>query len=282
MGGPVRFCRQCGRELRPGARFCAYCGESTSLSGQPAAQAGGALPRRESGAGAPFPPRDQPRTAWSRRPLIAGVVVLVLAGLAAATLLIVHPFGHHAGPRSASTLAPTSAPAPTPTPTPTPGPTPGPTSASPSLSRQQAAGNLATLLAQSVSDRNSIRKAYNDALRCGPGLRQDAQTFQNGASSREQLLSQLADMPSRSALPGQVLGDLTSAWQASVRADKDYAKWAQDLVSAGCAGGNQSDPHFVAASTPNLQATADKKAFVRQWNPLAAQYGLTRYKQDEL
>jgi hypothetical protein len=207
--------------------------------------------------------------------LIVGMVVVMAAGVATATLLILHPFGRHAPPRAASTPAPAATPA-------VPAPTPAPASSSLSLSPEQAAQNLATLLAHSVNDRSSINGAYNDAMGCGPGLDQDAQTFRNAARSREQLLSQLADMPSRSALPGRLLGDLTGAWRVSVKADKDYAKWAQDLASAGCAGGNQSDPHFVAAKNPNLQATADKRAFVRQWNPLATQYGLTVYRQGEL
>jgi hypothetical protein len=318
MGGKGRFCGQCGSQVRPGARFCAACGEITSAGSQPATQAGEEIGRtgrsraaagasgraerdtlsrsrpsaeaahppggetldplpgqQESAGGSRFsPPDDEPRPAWFGRPLIAGLVALVVAGLVAATLFIVHSFGHQAAPSAASAVAPATTQAPAPTPT--------PTFSSPSVSPGQAAQNLAALLAHSVNDRSSIDGAYHDAQVCGPGLGQDAQTFRNAARSREQLLSQLADMPSRSALPGQLLGDITSAWQASVRADKDYAKWAQDLVSAGCAGGNPSDPHFAAAKSPNLQATADKKAFVRQWNPLAVQYGLTVYRQGEL
>jgi hypothetical protein len=211
---------------------------------------------------------------------MAGLVVLLVAGLATATLLILHPFGQHAALPAASTLTPTATPAPTPTPALTP--TPTPPSPTPTLSSEQGAQNLAALLAQSVHDRSSINNAYSDAKGCGPGLGQDAQIFRNAARSRRQLLSQLAAMPSRSALPGQMLGDLTRAWQVSITVDKDYAHWVHDLVTQGCAGGNQSDPHFVAAVQPNRQATAAKKVFVRQWNPLAMKYGLTIYRQGDL
>ena len=76
-----------------------------------------------------------------------------------------------------------------------------------------------------------------------------------------------------------MLGDLESAWQASASADDDYAKWAQGEVG-GCSAGNESDPNYMAATVPNLQATASKKDFVRLWNPLARNYGLATYQQD--
>jgi hypothetical protein len=313
MGVPGRFCRNCGRQLGPAARFCADCGETTSSGSQPATAAGAetgsirepeaaaaaagiaerdtssrswppaaaghpgtldALPGRESPGDAGVPPGDDgPRTAWPGRPLIVGLAVFVVAGLAAVVIFVFHPFGQHSPAPAAQPPTPVISQA---------SPTPTPTFSSSSPSAAQAAQNLAALLAQSVSDRRSIDHAYNDATKCGPGLDQDSRTFRNAASSRQQLLGRLAGMPGRSALSGQMLGDLTSAWRASVEADQDYAKWARDLVSAGCVGGNPTDPHFVAAKTPNLHATADKRAFVRQWNPLAAQYGLTGYWQSNL
>src|ERR1022692_4328821 len=127
MGEPGRFCRQCGSQLRPGARFCAACGQTTSTGSQPATEASGegaptrasgaapppgggatdALPGRESRGHAPFlPSDDEPRQARSRWPLMAGLVVLLVAGLATATLLILHPFSHTAALPAASTLTP--------------------------------------------------------------------------------------------------------------------------------------------------------------------------------
>jgi hypothetical protein len=147
--------------------------------------------------------------------------------------------------------------------------------------QQAAASNLAGLLNQSVGDRNSVNNAYNDVLQCGPDLDQDAQVFQDAASSRQQLLSQLADLPSRSALSPSMLQDLSDAWQESVQVDGDYQQWAQDQASNGCANGN-TDSSYVAAEGPNTQATANKTAFTSQWNPIAGQYGLTQYQQGEL
>jgi hypothetical protein len=309
---PRRFCTECGHELRPGARFCSTCGHTATLSGEPTAQAGVDSGTRDSGAtttasvrrgtsprpwppsepvypppdeiGAvlpdqelaghrPLPPSDYQAPGQRRYRfgplLITGLVVVVVAGIAAA-IVILHPFGQHS-----------------PSPPPSPSPTfrsssPSPTSTSRSLSPQhQAAGSLAALVSQSAGDRNSVNGAYNDVLRCGPNLGQDVQTFRNSAASRQGLLSQLADMPSRSALPAQMLQELTSAWQISVEADKDFAAWAQDQVSNGCIS-NQSDPNLRAARGPDVQATADKKAFLRLWNPLAVEYSLSTYQPGDL
>jgi hypothetical protein len=160
-------------------------------------------------------------------------------------------------------------------------------SASPSpsatqVSEQQAASNLAGLLSQSVKDRSSITAAVNDVSSCGPTLSQDPRTFQNAATSRRQLVSQLAGLSGRSALPAAMLQSLTGAWQASAAADQDLGKWAQDEVAKGCTPNDQADANFQAASGPDRQATTDKKAFVGQWNSIASRYGLAKYQWNQL
>jgi hypothetical protein len=150
------------------------------------------------------------------------------------------------------------------------------------VSAQQAASSLAALLTQSVTDRNGVNAAYNGVQNCGSNLAQDVQTFQSAAAARRRLLGELNSMPGRATLSQPMLADLTSAWQASITADDDFAKWAQDQVSAGCSPNNKFDPHYEAANGPDLQATASKRAFVRLWNPVARMYGLTIYKQGQL
>ena len=147
--------------------------------------------------------------------------------------------------------------------------------------RQQAANSLAGLLSQSMTDRSSVNEAFNDVMDCGPNLSQDAQTFQNAEQARQQLITQLASLPSQSALPSPMLPDLSRAWQESAQVDSDYAQWAQDQAG-GCTPDSTTDPSYVAAEDPNRQATADKTAFAGQWNGLAKQYGLTQYSQSYL
>ncbi len=195
------------------------------------------------------------------------------AAIAAVVILVVHPFGHPAVRPPAASKS--TKPAVT-------SPSPAPTTTSGSVSsQQQAAASLAALLGESADDRVSVKGAAQDVAKCGANLDQDAQVFRRSAQSRQRLLQQLADLPSQSALPSQMLRDLTGAWQASVAADRDFEAWAQDQVSSGCIP-NQPDPHFQAATGPDLRATADKKAFLRLWNPLAVRYKLTTYQQDKL
>jgi hypothetical protein len=159
-------------------------------------------------------------------------------------------------------------------------PSQSPTSGPPP--EQTAAQALSQLLTQSTSDRSSIVAAYNDVLACGSSLAGDAQAFQQAAASRKSLLSQFGTLTDENALPAPLLQALSGAWQASYQADQDYAAWAADENSRGCTANDTSDPNYQAAETPNLQATAHKTAFINQWNPIAAQYDLPTYQQDQL
>jgi len=132
-------------------------------------------------------------------------------------------------------------------------------------------------------DRSSIVAAVSDVSQCGPNLHQDPQTFQSAVTSRQALLVRLASLPGRSALPAPMLAALTGAWQNSIKADQDFAQWAQDEISNGCTSNNQSsDSHAQAAAGPDAQATTGKQTFVGQWNPIATHYGLPTYRWNQL
>jgi hypothetical protein len=244
----------------------------------------------------PGPPRQPPRRHDGRRsgsslPLLLALLVL-LAGGGVAGVLIARPFSHPAIKETASTgTTPTAhggqpshssasggasptAPAST--------ASPATSTAAPAVTERQAATNVAAMLSQSVSDRAEIISAASDVGNCGPDLSSDAKVFDDAASSRKSLLTSLTTMPGRTALPATLLSDLTQAWQASIAADQAYAQWANDENTQGCVANDTSDPGYQATVTPNANATKYKTAFVGQWNPVAAQYGLTQYQQDQL
>lgn len=257
-----RFCGSCGQEVMPQASFCGACGQ-TMVQRRPA----------QSPAGPAQPSAGAAGQAGNRPWLILAVAALVLAAIAVPVVLVAHPFGRH-GPGTGTMATPSSA-APASPPTAAPAPTA-------TASEQQAAESLASLLAQSVADRTAVHHAYDDVWGCGPDLSADARVFENAAASRQQLVSQLADLPSGSALSPQMLQELSGAWQASAAVDSDYAQWALDGWAGTCVPDDPADPNFQAASGPNEQATQDKLAFTRLWNQLAGNNGLTQYGRGQL
>jgi hypothetical protein len=228
----------------------------------------------------PGPPRQPPRRHDRDRsgtPLTVWIILLVvlLGGGAAAALLVTHPFRHRALSETASTrpTAATSASA---------GPAAAPGAASPAATERQAATHVATMLAQSVSDRAAITSAAGDVGSCGANLAAAPKVFDDAASSRQSLLASLSAVGGRAALPPALVSDLTQAWQASIAADQAYAKWANDEITQGCVKDDTNDPGYRATITPNLNATKYKTAFVAQWNPVAAKYGLKQYQPGQL
>jgi hypothetical protein len=148
--------------------------------------------------------------------------------------------------------------------------------------RRQAAVRLSGLLAQSGTDRAAVTHAAVDVRGCGPSLHQDARTFTRAASSRQHLLSRLASLPGRSALPPALLRNLKTAWQASAEVDTDLARWAADTAALGCHHNRRSAAGLRASEAPESRATAGKHAFARLWNPIARGYGLTTYQPSQL
>jgi len=223
--------------------------------------------------------------------------VLVVGG-AAAAVVVLHPFSHHnALANSASTMTPsasrsappgkgTGSPAASATASSSPAASSSASSSASAtataVTEQQAATSVAGMLARSGSDRTAINNAVSDVNSCGPNLAGDPKVFEQAASSRQSLLSGLASMAGRDTLPPALLTDLTNAWQASISADDDFARWANDEIAKGCVANDTSDPGFQAATTPDNAATAAKQAFVGQWNPLAVRYGLTQYQWNQL
>jgi hypothetical protein len=226
------------------------------------------------GPGGPFPPgppQGGKQRPWSRLPsgpltpaIIAVVLVLVVAGVVIAAM---HGNSSSGGNTAGSTG----------------GSTPTATASANAQAEKQAATQLATLLPQSGADRGKVVNAVVDVQNCGKNLAQDTATFSTAAANRQTLLTKLGALPGRAALPPAMISALTGAWQASVQADTDLSKWAQDELSHGCRKGKTgNDANLKASYGPDGQATTDKQSFTRQWNPLARQYGLKTYQVGDL
>jgi hypothetical protein len=149
--------------------------------------------------------------------------------------------------------------------------------------QRAAAAQLAGLLSQSGTDRADVIRAVGSVRACdnAAALSKDATTFSVAAANRQKLLSRLASLPGRSALPAAMVSDLTAGWQASAQVDTDLAKWATAAASH-CRKGNQNDTNLKASYGPDGQATAGKQAFASLWNPLAKKYALPTYQWEQL
>jgi hypothetical protein len=218
----------------------------------------------------PGPPQDGRRRPWSRLPsgpltpaIIAVVLVLVVAGVIIAAM--------HGNSSSSSAAGTTG------------GSTPTATASTNAQAEKQAAAQLSVLLPQSGADRGKVVNAVVDVQNCGKNLAQDAATFSTAAANRQSLLTKLGALPGRAALSPAMVSALTGAWQASAQADTDLSKWAQDELSHGCRKSKTgNDANLKASYGPDGQATTDKQAFTRLWNPLARQYGLKTYQVGDL
>jgi hypothetical protein len=147
--------------------------------------------------------------------------------------------------------------------------------------QKQAATRLSALLSQSANDHSDVNAAFTNVQACGKDLAKDAQIFTKSAANRRALLTKLAQLPGRSALPATMLADLTSGWQASATVDSDLAKWA--AAAAGhCHKGNPKDPNFLASSKFEGPASTGKAGFAQLWNRLARRYGLNTVQADSL
>jgi hypothetical protein len=214
--------------------------------------------------------------------LIVGVTLLGAIGGAAAAVLLARTPTARAAPSSYKIVAGARSPSPSLPPSPSLSASPSlPPAPTPTPAQEVAARELSALLADSASDRNVVVNAVSDVRQCGPDLAQDPQIFSSAIASRQRLLTQLAALPNASTLPSGLIQTLTGAWQASAEADQDYAAWAQDENSGKCVAYG-SDPNLAAAAAPDNQATADKRAFVSRWNPIAMQYGLPTYQWSQL
>jgi hypothetical protein len=223
------------------------------------------------GAGGPGVPggpglRDKLPFKLPKGPLIPVAAVAALVVIVVAALLL-----SSSGGSSSSTAGNGTAAGATPT---------ASSSATPTLTQQQAATALAGLLSQSGTDHADVNAAVTNVEGC-KGLPADARTFTKAAANRRTLVTKLAQLPGRSALPAAMISDLMNGWQASATVDADLATWA--TAEAGhCKKNDLKNPAYAASLPSDSKATNGKTAFVKQWNGLARKYGLAVYQPSQI
>jgi hypothetical protein len=150
------------------------------------------------------------------------------------------------------------------------------TSASDSPSARSASAQAAAvqkLLVSSAATRQGLNGAIGNVLGC-TSLSTAVSDLQNAVSQRGAEYKQASAL-SASALPdgAAVKSGLITALHMSLEADQDYLTWAQQQQSSGCASPAQSSA-YSAANSADQQADTAKEAFVQEWDPVAAKYGV--------
>ena len=229
---------------------------------------------------------------WSRRWLIAGAAIVVLAGSAAGAFLAgraAHVSGRaaasagHAGRAKPHPLAASA----TPTFSPTAQASATTAQSSSSTVPSSGAAVMATLgsyLAQSASARPSVQGAVDDVQTCSETPSSGEATIQQAIDTRQRILSGLQTL-SPATLPhgAQLISELSAAMQNSVNADQDYQSWMADSggPGGGCGSNSAQDSSYQAGQNASAQATAAKGDFLKIWNPMAPGYGQKTYTPTE-
>jgi serine/threonine protein kinase len=225
---------------------------------------------------------------WSRRWLIAGAAIVVLAGSAAGAFLAgraAHVSGRaaasagHAGRAKPHPLAASA----TPTSPPTAQASATTAQSSSATVPSSGAAVMATLgsyLTQSASVRSSIQGTITAVQACSETPASGEATIQQAIDTRQRILSGLRTL-SPATLPhgAQLISELSAAMQNSVNADRDYQSWMADSGGSGggCASSSAQDSNYQAGQDASGQATAAKDKFLTIWNPMAPGYGQKIY-----
>lgn len=146
------------------------------------------------------------------------------------------------------------------------------------------ARNVDRLLSASTSARDGVVTAVVQTRQC-KHIGRSIRDLRAAAGKREQLVTRLRQLDVGAIPRGQqAVASLRRAWNASARADRAFAAWAQ-VVGAprGCSGGTPvTGPHYRRALRASAAASEAKARFVRLWNPIAASTGLPRRSEKEI
>lgn len=302
-------CPTCGYDIHAAARSAPHAAPGRVTEAQPRAPltlpggAAAAAPWGETGVAAPQtdealglipgfaegpaqltgPPQDRRRYWWIGGGVVAGLVVLtVIVGLAASR--IGHRGAAKATPVTTAVLTPTGGSG---------GPS-GATSTSASASGSGSGSTRpanrrrglaqASIIAGYLTDSGQARQGIGSAISAISGCTNIASavaTLRNAADVRSRIVMELATADV-SALPkgAAAIADLGRAMQASANADRYYAAWGEAV--ARCHGHAPSNADLAAAQQSDTVATAAKRRFADEWNPIAATYGLAKQNADTI
>jgi hypothetical protein len=284
-----------GHDVRSDARFCPQCGGRVAVAEEGTIEVPAATvptPPRPPTPPPPTPPRrpddisQSPRTPSQlpirpderyayrgvspagrrRRPgtaiAIGVVTVLILGGAGGAIYALVGQHSSSAVPGHTTTSAVSRT-----------------TSTTTSLV-QASLSAIESLLQQSSAARQQVTTTTNAVDGCTTSGSDGASQMNTPISTRQAIIHQLSTVP-RTGLPTMLVPDLISAEQYSLQSDQSYRAWMSSIPPLTC-GSEAHNADYDNGQTSSEQATTAKTQFVVEFNPLAAQYGLPSWSQDQI
>ncbi|MGW0965105.1 hypothetical protein [Streptomyces sp. NPDC002516] len=241
---------------------------------------------------APAPRPGRRRIGWGVVAVTLVTSAVLAGGLTAAGMWLLS--GRSAAPahptRATGDAVPSAAGAPSASTAPVSGaPTvPSGSEVSPSASRlssEDIARQVDGLLEEDAPQRGRVGKAITAGSSCSHGTKpvEDAREELLEAAVKRDDLARRVDLlaPQADGELAEALGDLSTAWTASAKADRGYASWVSQTVDfinefgiSGCGKSETRNPGDLP-TTHDDEATAAKRDFAALWNPIARQYGLT-------
>jgi hypothetical protein len=208
------------------------------------------------------------------------VVVAVIVGIGAGTATVL--VGHHGSqaadgssgaaqqqPAAQSSSQPSSSPQ----------------SSSPDTGTEQAQlARVTPQIRRSVSARSTVVTATQGVAACTIAPSKGISLMNQAISERRAVITRLGTL-SVTAVPSgqQLLADFKQVLQRSIRADRGFIGWMQNIkTSVTCPVNTAADASYQAGLQASHQANSAKRSFLGLWNPLASRFGQPRYSASQI
>jgi protein kinase-like protein len=126
------------------------------------------------------------------------------------------------------------------------------------------------VLEQAAAGRAEIRTALTGAFNCSISPQEAGRRIGSVSDNRQSILGQLGNLQTPTQQSDDVVTFLQRALQQSSEADRHYRDGFVSVTTTGCP--LPSNSNFRLAAQSNARATAAKKRFVAEFNPLAERF----------
>jgi hypothetical protein len=147
-------------------------------------------------------------------------------------------------------------------------------SGGPDSDAEDQAATIDGILTWSGRSRSALFRALADLEQCRD-VDGATEALRGVAKGRDQQVDALENVDVSDLRNGRSIRDtLVKALKYSFQADQAFVRWGE----AGCG----TDDNYADGMRYSKSATATKRQFITQWNPVAAAYGLPEYEEQQI